>query len=122
MINVGVVACGKIAQVRHLPEYAENPDVRIAGLYDLNMDRASALAKQYGAKVYESAEALFADPGIDAVSICSSNNTHAELALAALAAGKHVLLEKPMAMNLADCEALVKAAEAAGRLLMIDQN
>ena len=122
MFSVGVVACGKIAQVRHLPEYAENPDVRIAGLYDLNAERAASLAKQYGAKAYESAEALFADPAIDAVSVCSSNDTHAALALAALRAGKHVLLEKPMAMNADDCEELVRTAEACGKLLMIDQN
>ena len=122
MISVGVVACGKIAQVRHLPEYADNPDVRIAGLYDLNAARAQALAEKYGAKAFESAEALYADPTIDAVSICSSNDTHAALAMAALHAGKHVLLEKPMAMNVADCEELVATAKACGRLLMIDQN
>ena len=122
MISVGIVACGKIAQVRHLPEYADRPDVRIAGLYDLNAARASSLAERYGAKVYESAEALFADPAIDAVSVCSSNDTHAALALAALRAGKHVLLEKPMAMNAADCEELAATARACGRLLMIDQN
>ena len=122
MISVGILACGKIAQVRHLPEYADNPDVRIAGLFDLNAGRARTLAEKYGAKAYESAEALYADPAIDAVSICSSNDTHASLALAALRAGKHVLLEKPMAMNEADCEELAKTAKACGRLLMIDQN
>ncbi len=122
MLQVGVIACGKIAQVRHLPEYADNPDVRIAALYDLDRGRAEALAGKYGAKVCDSAEALLACREIDAVSICSSNDTHAQLALAALAAGKHVLLEKPMAMTLADCEALVAAADRAGKLLMIDQN
>ena len=122
MISVGIVACGKIAQVRHLPEYADNPDVRIAGLFDLNAGRARTLAEKYGAKAYESADALYADPAIDAVSVCSSNDTHASLALAALRAGKHVLLEKPMAMNEADCEELVETAKACGRLLMIDQN
>lgn len=122
MIGIGVIACGKIAQVRHLPEYADNPHVQIRGLFDLQPDRAEALAEQYGAKAYASAQELLASPEIDAVSICSSNDTHAELALAALRAGKHVLLEKPMAMNEADCRMLVDTAKETGKILMIDQN
>ena len=67
MLNIGIIGCGKIAQVRHLPEYEQNPGARIAGLYDLNQERAQTLAAQYGAKVYPSYEALLADPAIDAV-------------------------------------------------------
>ena len=52
MLNIGMIGCGKIAQVRHLPEYEQNPGARIAGLYDLNQERAQTLAAQYGAKVY----------------------------------------------------------------------
>ena len=48
MLNIGIIGCGKIAQVRHLPEYEQNPGARIAGLYDLNRERAQALAAQYG--------------------------------------------------------------------------
>ena len=96
MLNIGIIGCGKIAQVRHLPEYEQNPGARIAGLYDLNQERAQTLAAQYGAKVYPSYEALLADPAIDAVSVCSANVSHAEITVAALEAGKHVLCEKPM--------------------------
>ena len=109
MFGIGIIGCGKIAQVRHLPEYEQNPGARIAGLYDLNQERAQALAAQYGAKAYESYEALLADPAIDAVSICAANTAHAELTIAALRAGKHVLCEKPMATTLADCEAMAAA-------------
>ena len=63
MLNIGIIGCGKIAQVRHLPEYEQNPGARIAGLYDLNQERAQTLAAQYGAKVYPSYEALLADGG-----------------------------------------------------------
>ena len=122
MLNIGIIGCGKIAQVRHLPEYEQNPGARIAGLYDLNQERAQTLAAQYGAKVYPSYEALLADPAIDAVSVCSANVSHAEITVAALEAGKHVLCEKPMATTLADCERMVSAAKKSGKRLMIDQN
>jgi len=122
MINVGIIGCGKIAQVRHLPEYAENGNVKIAGLFDLNVQRAQELAEKYGAKAYDSYETMLADEGIDAVSVCSSNNSHAEIAIAALKAGKHVLCEKPMATTLADCEKMVATAREMGKYLMIGQN
>lgn len=122
MINVGVIGCGKVAQVRHLPEYATNENAHIAGLFDLNQDRARALAEQYGAKAYDSYAAMLADPDIDAVSVCSSNNSHAEITLAALQAGKHVLCEKPMGITLKECETMVAMAEKCGKYLMIGQN
>lgn len=121
MIKVGLIGCGKIGQVRHLPEYAANPNCKITALYDINLERAKALAEQYGATAYPSVEALLASD-VDAVSVCSSNTSHAEIAIAALKAGKHVLCEKPMATTLEDCEAMVAAARAAGKHLMIGQN
>ena len=122
MIRVGIAGCGKIAQVRHLPEYQDRPDVTIRGLFDLNQERAKALAEQYKARAYASYEELLADPEIDAVSICTANIAHAEMAIAALRAGKHVLCEKPMATTLEDCERMVKAAKESGKVLMIGQN
>lgn len=121
-IKVGIIGCGKIAQVRHIPEYEANPDAEIAGLYDLNQERAKELAEKYGAAAYASYEELLADPEIDAVSVCAANNAHAEISIAALNAGKHVLCEKPMAVTLEECEAMVAAAKKAGRYLMIGQN
>ena len=67
-------------------------------------------------------EALLEDPNVDAVSICSANTSHAQIAVAALEAGKHVLCEKPMATTLEDCERMVSAAKKSGKKLMIDQN
>ena len=115
MIRVGIIGCGKIAQVRHLPEYAANPHVELAGYYDLNTQRAQEMAAQYGGKVYESYFDLLNDPSIDAVSICVENRSHAEISTAALYAGKHVLCEKPMAVTLAECESMVAAAERNGK-------
>ena len=122
MIQIGVAGCGKIAQVRHLPEYQDHPEVRIAGLFDINTGRARALAEQYQAKAFDTFEAMLADPEIDAVSICTANAVHAEMAIAALNAGKHVLCEKPMATSAEDCERMVRAAADNGRVLMIGQN
>ena len=121
-IRVGIIGCGKIAQVRHIPEYVANPHAEIRGFYDLNTKRAQELAEKYGGKAYDSYEALLADPDIDAVSVCAANHVHAEISIAALKAGKHVLCEKPMAISLEECEAMVQAAKDSGKYLMIGQN
>ena len=121
-IKVGIIGCGKIAQVRHIPEYAANPHAEVYGFYDINQARAEELAKKYGGKAFASYEELLADPEIEAVSVCAANHAHAEISIAALKAGKHVLCEKPMAISLDECEAMVAAAEESGKYLMIGQN
>lgn len=80
------------------------------------------MAARYGGKAYDSYQALLADPEIDAVSVLTPNFTHAEISIAALKAGKHVLCEKPMAVTLADCEAMAETARQTGKKLMIGQN
>lgn len=122
MVRVGIIGCGKIAQVRHIPEYLDNPNAKLTGLYDLNLQRAKNLAEKYGCKSYESIEEMLADPEIDAVSVCVANHVHAEITIAALKAGKHVLCEKPMATTLKDCQMMVDTAEQMGKKLMIGQN
>lgn len=122
MLNIGVVGCGKIAQVRHIPEYAANSDAKLVGFFNPNTKRAEDMAAKYGGKVYATAEDLFADPEIDAVSVCAANYAHAELTIQALRAGKHVLCEKPMAITMEDCEAMVAEAQKAGKRLLIGQN
>ena len=121
MIRVGIIGCGKITEVRHAPEYAENPEAEIAGFYDYFPEKAEAMAKQYGGTVYQSVEEMLAD-NIDAVSVCVANRFHAEMSIQALKAGKHVLCEKPMATTEDDCEAMVKAAAESGKYLMIGLN
>ena len=121
-IRVGIIGCGKIAQVRHIPEYAANPHTEVYGFYDINLARAEELAEKYNGKAYASYEELLADPAIEAVSVCAANHVHAEITVAALKAGKHVLCEKPMAVTLEECEAMVAAARESGKYLMIGQN
>ena len=121
-IRIGIIGCGKIAQVRHIPEYAANPDAELRGFYDLNYERAHSLTEIYGGEAYTTVDTLIADPEIDAVSICAANFAHADLSIKALRAGKHVLCEKPMAVTLEECEAMVAEAEKAGKFLMIGHN
>lgn len=122
MYKVGIIGCGKIAQVRHIPEYLANPETEIAGYFDLNAQRARELAAAHGGKVYGTYREMLTDPEIDAVSVCTTNATHAEIAVAALRAGKHVLCEKPMGSTLEECEAMVAAARESGKILMIGHN
>ena len=121
-IRVGIIGCGKIAQIRHIPEYAANPHAEVCGFYDINQARAEELASKFGGRAYASYQELLADERIDAVSVCAANHVHAEISIAALKAGKHVLCEKPMAVTLEECKAMVAAAEESGKYLMIGQN
>ncbi len=122
MKGIGIIGCGRIAQERHIPEYAENPEAELRGFYDLNAKRAADLADKYGGKAYDSYEELLRAPEIDAVSVCAANSAHAEITIAALKAGKHVLCEKPMGVTYEECRAMTDAARESGKYLMIGQN
>lgn len=122
MVGIGVVGCGSIARTRHIPEYLANSQADLVGVFDAVSDRAQCVAKEYNLRSYERFEDLLADPKIQAVSICTSNRFHAEMTIAALNAGKHVLCEKPMATSLVDAQKMIDAAQNAGRYLMIGHN
>lgn len=121
-IRVGIIGCGKITQTRHAPEYAENPNAVIYGLFDADKDRLKTFTTLYSCKGYDSAEELIADPDIDAVSICSPNFTHADYAIKALRAGKHVLVEKPVALDTKDSKEMIRVADEVGKILMAGHN
>ncbi len=122
MIKVGIIGCGRITEYRHAPEYLENKDVELLGFSDVQSGRAKLMAEKFGGRDYGSTEALLADPEIDAVSVCVANVYHAEVTLAALKAGKHVLLEKPMAATLKECEDIARAAKESGKIVMLGHN
>lgn len=122
MLRVGVIGCGSIAKQRHGYEYFHNGDVELKGFFDRRPERVEALVKLYGGKVYPTIDDMLADPEIDAVSVCLANAAHAETSIKALRAGKHVLCEKPMAISLEECEAMVTAAKESGKRLMIGHN
>ena len=121
MLRIGIIGCGKITQVRHAPEYAENPDCELAAFYDFIPERAQSMVKEYGGKAYVSVDELL-DSGLDAVSVCVANADHAAVTIKALKKKLHVLCEKPMATTLGDCDDMLEAAVDAGRILMLGHN
>jgi len=101
--------------------FSASPDWRLVGICDLDQPRAQALAARYPtAGVFGSVEAALANPGVDAVAIATPARTHGPIALAALDAGKHVLVEKPLADKVATGERMVRAAAEHGLVLMAD--
>ena len=121
MLRIGIIGCGKITQVRHAPEYAENPDCRITAFYDFLPERAQDMVKLYGGQAYDNVDALL-DSGVDAVSVCVANADHAAVTIKALEKGVHVLCEKPMATTLSDCEAMASTAQKMHLTLMLGHN
>ena len=120
MIGVGLIGYGYWG-----PNLArclgEHEDCRLVGVHDRDgAARARALARHAGIRDYASAEDLLADRAIGAVAIATPVHTHQALALAALRAGKHVLIEKPLADSVPDAARLVAEAERLGRTLMVD--
>lgn len=95
--------------------------VRIAGVSDIRAERRDA-ARADGLRVYESNEALLADPAVEIVLIATPNDGHLPLARQAFAAGKHVICEKPAALSTAQFDEMIAASERAGKLLTVHQN
>lgn len=106
--RIGIIGCGQIVKIRHAPELATSDWAEPAGFYDFFPERAQDYAKQYGGKAYESYQEMLNDPDVDGVVICTANDAHAPIAQEAMAAGKYVLCEKPMATTLDDAQALVE--------------
>lgn len=121
-VKVGIIGCGMITQTRHAPEYADNPNAEIIGLYDADPKRLKKFTALYNCKGYSSPEELINDPEINAVSVCSPNFTHAEYSIKAMKAGKNVLCEKPIALEMKDSREMLKVAEETGKILMIGHN
>ncbi len=120
-LKIGIIGCGMITKERHAPEYYANENCKVVGFFDKDIQRAQAMAEKYGGVVCDSVDELLS-MDLDAVSVCVANAMHAEIAIKALNAGKHVLCEKPMAVTLEQCEAMVEAAEKNQKILMIGHN
>ncbi|CAH0344196.1 Gfo/Idh/MocA family oxidoreductase [Bacillus sp. CECT 9360] len=118
-LRIGIIGVGGIAQTRHIPAFLELHDqCTITALSDVNIGRAKETAEKYKIPhVFENYHDLFSK--VDAVCICTPNKFHAEISIAALEAGVHVLCEKPMAMNLAECEVMLSASIKADKVLAI---
>ncbi len=119
-VTWGIIGAGGVARRRMLPAVADHPRVRIGAVMVRSAERAAMLAAEFGALAsYHRAEDLLADQAVEAVYIATPPDTHRELVEAAAAAGKHILLEKPMALSVEDARAMESAAQRAGVLLSV---
>lgn len=120
--NIGMIGAGGISEA-HLEAIKEEPRAQVVAIADVAREVAANRAARHSIpQVYQDFRELLAEPDIDAVVVCVPNYLHAETAMLALAAGKHTLCEKPMAMNVQQAEEMIQAAKKADKILMVGQN
>jgi len=117
-IRVGIIGTGSLAGL-HISAYRNNPFSEVTAVCDVNAERARQKAAELGIKnAYDDYREMLKSDEIDAVSVVTWNNSHAPITIAALEAGKHVLCEKPPALNALEAEEMYKASQKSGKLLM----
>lgn len=112
-IRTAVIGAGKVAD-SHASILATLPDSEFAGVCSRTREKAETLAARYGAKAFTSVTTMIRETGVEAAIVCTPHPAHAAPAIEAMENGAHVLVEKPMAASLADCDAMIAAAERAG--------
>src|SRR3984957_823606 len=117
-LRLGVIGLGR-AFTLMLPTFAAHPRIKMVAASDPRPDARERFAEEFGAKVYADAEALCADPSVQAVYVASPHQFHVEHVKLAAAHGKHVLVEKPMALTVEDCREMVEVAKYAGIQLLV---
>ena len=122
-LKVGLVGTGGISR-RHITAYLEHPDrVQLTAVCDLDESRAQEYAKKAGVEaVYTDLDKMLREADIDAVDNCTFHPQHAPLTIAAAEAGKHIIVEKPMARSVQECRDMIAAADKAGVTLMVAQH
>ncbi|THE11402.1 Gfo/Idh/MocA family oxidoreductase [Bacillus timonensis] len=118
-LRIGIIGAGGIAQARHIPAFQQLAEqVTIEAICDVNEEIAKTVAEKYQiSKIYTNYQEMFAE--VDAVVVCTPNKFHADISIAALDAGVHVLCEKPMAMSAKECQAMIDAAKGSGKVLAV---
>ena len=119
-IRVAVAGIGQIATKAHIPAYLSNRHVDLVALIDIDNKKVKRAAKQFGVKqFFSSIDELFEKEDVEAVSVCTPPNTHADVTLKALGYGAHVLCEKPLATTVDDGKRMVKASQTEEKILMV---
>lgn len=122
MLRIGIIGAGGISQA-HIHAYLEFPEAcKIVAIADISAERAQQRADEFGltgAVIYDDPLALIAAENLDLVSIATPPSTHRDLSIAALDAGVNVIVEKPMAPSLEDCDAMITAQKASGKILSV---
>ena len=115
-VRFGIIGCGRIAP-RHAQSFQQVAASRLVAVADLVESRARHLAQEYGAQAHMDYHELLARSDVDAVSVCVPSGLHAQVAIDAMHAGKHVLVEKPIAITLADADRMIEVSERTGRTM-----
>ncbi|MHB1001036.1 MAG: Gfo/Idh/MocA family protein [Armatimonadota bacterium] len=119
-IRIGIIGTGGIAKNTHIPAYINNPDAEIVAVCDNRPEVVDAVAAEFGIKhKFTDYNKLLELDEIDAVDVCTPNFIHADPTIKALEAGKHVIVEKPIALNAEEGAAMVEAAKRSGKKLMV---
>jgi predicted dehydrogenase len=122
-LRFALIGCGKITERLALPQLKACPDVDVTALVDKRRAAAARLADQFGIdrrRIWTDWKRMLREAEVDAVAVNLPNVLHAEVAIAALEAKKHVMVEKPMALTLAEADAMVEAARTHRRFLMVE--
>ncbi len=112
-IGTAIIGTGLVAHT-HAAALAANPRSRFESVCSRDLEKARSFAGRYGVRAYTDANELLRDPAVGAVCICTPHPSHADLAVMAARQGVHVLVEKPMAIRLDDCDRMIEAADQAG--------
>ena len=112
-VGTGIIGLGKVADT-HAQALSSLPNSNFVAVCSRSQERAASFAKEYGVRAYTDLSEMLRDPDLAAVTICTPHPQHAQAAVACARAGKHVLVEKPLAITLEDCDRMIDAAHTAG--------
>ncbi len=119
-LSVGIIGAGGIGH-DHLRAISQLQNIRVAAVMDTIEEKARSAAETFGGKPCTRFDDVLADTEVQAIHVCTPHNQHGDQAVRAAEAGKHVLVEKPMALTVAECDRMIAASERAGRVLMVGQ-
>ncbi|AJS57903.1 Gfo/Idh/MocA family protein [Paenibacillus sp. IHBB 10380] len=122
ILKVAIIGCGGIANGKHMQSLSKQTTGEMVAFCDIVQERAEEAAAKFGAegaKVYTDYKELLKDESIDVIHVCTPNDSHAEITVASLESGKHVMCEKPMAKTAAQAKEMLAAAKRTGKKLTI---
>ena len=112
-LRTAVVGCGKVGHL-HAKALSRLSESVFVAVCDTDLQRAQQFAAEYNVEAYQDVEEMIASSGVESLTVCTPHPLHAEPAIKAANAGVHVLIEKPLASSLEDCDAIINAAKGAG--------
>src|SRR5690606_28021229 len=121
-LRFGIIGCGRVAP-RHAQSIQQLDNTELIAIADIREDRAENFHSKYGAEPYTDYQDMLARDDIDVICVCTPSGLHAQHGMDVAKAGKHIIVEKPIALSTIDADTLVQTAEEAGvKLCVILQN